>query len=1167
MALTAGRSYRLSVNGSTLSDPDCYLRNSSGAQITYSDDVIGLYPEIAFNASATGSYYLDVGGYSTSLTGSYSVVVTDTTPVDDYAATMATTGTVAVGGSMSGTVNSNGDRDWFRVSLTAGRSYRFNLNGGTLADPTLYLRDSLGAVLAYNDDANGNNSELSFVATSSGAFYLDAGGYNSGTGSYTLLATDTTPDDDYSATTASTGTVAIGGTSTGVIETSADRDWFRVVLSAGVSYQFTLNGGTLADPVLSLRDAAGTQLAANDDFNGLNPQITYTASSSGTFWLDAGGYAATTGSYSIAAVSTTPAPTTDDFLANTSTTGSLAAGTTTTGVINFGGDVDWFRITLSAGSSYRFNLTGNTLTDPYLYLRDATGTTIDFNDDLAIDNLNSQITFAATATGTYYLDARGYGSATGTYTVAATLISIPVPSSDDYAGSAATTGRVAIGGSSSGVINSNADRDWFLVTLQAGRSYRFVVTGSTLYNPELYLRTASGAQISYADDSNGSLSAFVDFACTTAGNYYLDVGSSRDVGVGAYSVQAIDQQPSDDYIATASTTGSVVIGGSSTGVIEASGDRDWFRVALVAGTSYRFNVNGTTLSDPNLHIRDAMGASLAFSNDFNGLNPQITFTALASDNFFLDVGSNSLTGTGAYTVLAASIGLSTDDYSADTTTTGRLAAGRSAGGTIDFDGDRDWYQIALSAGRSYQFNLDGISLSNPMLRLYDSTGGTLLASNDDNGNSRNSQITFTATNAGNYYLEACAVGSLLGSYTLAALDVTSTGNDRIAGLQDSTIRQAVNTSLADNMFSKAELASLLRTAGTGGVTAAELSDFRVIGGQLSSYLSATTRDYLQYIYTAIVNGNTANQWWTAGASSRVALGNLVAGSSELQLNRLVDKWFGGLDLPTNFVGGDTAAGAGSLTFSYAQMTGDLFVNDVNFDDINQGQAGTCYYLAALATLANNNKQTIRDLFRDNGDGTYGVHFYSSTGNDIWVTVNRAVPIVSGQMALASNNTRSLSGEMWVALAEKAYAQANEIGLFNRPSPSPANSFQAIEGGWEDALTHISGRSTIGYSAYYTDSGWTNANNNLTTWNTYRSAAIAALNAGRSLWVASFLDTRDSSGKLNFVGGHAQAIIGFNQATGNFLIANPWGAPSSGYAMTYEASWATIFSVRGVVAWA
>ena len=49
---------------------------------------------------------------------------------DDYAGSTATTGTFSIGGSISGTLETIGDRDWFRVNnLIAGQTYLVDLKG------------------------------------------------------------------------------------------------------------------------------------------------------------------------------------------------------------------------------------------------------------------------------------------------------------------------------------------------------------------------------------------------------------------------------------------------------------------------------------------------------------------------------------------------------------------------------------------------------------------------------------------------------------------------------------------------------------------------------------------------------------------------------------------------------------------------------------------------------------------------------------------------------------------------------------------------------------------------------------------------------------------------------------------------------------------------------
>lgn len=118
---------------------------------------------------------------------------------DDYAASSATTGVLAMNAAISASLESPGDRDWFAVSLTAGIRYVFELKGaatgnGTLGDPALWLLNSAGSTLASNDDASGSlNSRIDFTATTTGVHYLQAvSNAASGVGSYRLSVAGST---------------------------------------------------------------------------------------------------------------------------------------------------------------------------------------------------------------------------------------------------------------------------------------------------------------------------------------------------------------------------------------------------------------------------------------------------------------------------------------------------------------------------------------------------------------------------------------------------------------------------------------------------------------------------------------------------------------------------------------------------------------------------------------------------------------------------------------------------------------------------------------------------------------------------------------------------------------------------------------------------------------
>lgn len=113
---------------------------------------------------------------------------------------------------------------------------------------------------------------------------------------------------------------------------------------------------------------------------------------------------------------------------DSSTTEVLTVGGSRSATLDSVGDHDWYRVSLVAGQSYVFTLTGtggSPLEDPFLELYSPTGALLAIDDD-AGPGINSLLRFTATTTGTYFINARSYASdeqpaTTGGYTVTAAV--------------------------------------------------------------------------------------------------------------------------------------------------------------------------------------------------------------------------------------------------------------------------------------------------------------------------------------------------------------------------------------------------------------------------------------------------------------------------------------------------------------------------------------------------------------------------------------------------------------------------------------------------------------------------------------------------------------------------------------------------------------------------
>ena len=245
----------------------------------------------------------------------------------------------------------------------------------------------------------------------------------------------------------------------------------------------------------------------------------------------------------------------------------------------------------------------------------------------------------------------------------------------------------------------------------------------------------------------------------------------------------------DDFPADTTTTGKVDVGGSVTGNITSASDRDWFRVDLKKDKRYQIDLEGAgtnrgTLTDPTLNaMRDASSNSISGTGNSDsgvGINARTIFTALADGAHYVVAAGNGATGTYTLSVIVLGANGASEadfDFPATTATSGRVEVGASATGNIkNLDDAYDWFRVDLEAGKTYQYDLEGVDtsrgmLDDPYLGLFDGSG-TSLFDDDDDGTGLNSRITHTPATGGTYYLGAARAGTSAGTYTLSVRDIT-----------------------------------------------------------------------------------------------------------------------------------------------------------------------------------------------------------------------------------------------------------------------------------------------------------------------------------------------------------------------------------------------------------
>lgn len=367
------------------------IRNASGTSIATTS--YGTSTTATFQAAVGGTYTVEHNPSSTT-TGAWVLRIADS-GTDDFGDTVATAGTGTIGTTLNGNTQFTGDKDVIAFTTTPNRLYTVTCTSTASYGCTMIVRDAAQTTIVST--SYGTGITTGFLATSAGPYTVELRNYYGYTGTWTLRLTDA-GTDDHGDTAATGSSIAVGAAATaGNIQVVGDKDVFVFNATADTVYRFACTSS--ASYVCNLVARSPSLVTLSTSSYGTSTVVAFKAATTGQHSVEVSGYSTYLGVYSVM-VSTLA----DDHGDTPGLGSSLALGVTRTGNLDYAADVDYFAISLTAGTTYTVTVTAtsiaNTLYDPTLGVVPLTGRS-----------------FTAGSTGTYYLRVSATTFSTGPYSV------------------------------------------------------------------------------------------------------------------------------------------------------------------------------------------------------------------------------------------------------------------------------------------------------------------------------------------------------------------------------------------------------------------------------------------------------------------------------------------------------------------------------------------------------------------------------------------------------------------------------------------------------------------------------------------------------------------------------------------------------------------------------
>jgi hypothetical protein len=510
----------------------------------------------SYTPTADGTLYLRVAPYSSSNTGTYGIVYSETTtrPVVLFNPPnpIALTTDVWANGELTSSIR----EVWYSFTVTSGTAYRVWWN-----DPYGGNSTKTGDVKVSGFYSNGTSiftdvdtawdTARTITATANDTVYLKVIPYSSGSGTFGIVYSDnSTTRPLIPVVLPSTATPLTAGVWTdGSLTSSVSEAWYSFPVISGTEYRVWWNeGGNDGDGSKTLNVAAGAWYSDGTMiFDGVNaawtgvtqlpPTITPTAN--GTVYVRIIPYSSFSSTGTFAITYNADSATMPPVSINPGTPTALTVDTWEDGEITTAGSELWYSFTVTSGTSYRIWLNEAGSSGNGTKTLDITARVF-YTGGTSLGTISSawssSTLFTPTANGTVYIKITGTNSSgTGTFGVAYTTtttrptIIIDLPTTNVTSLTTANTwvnGNIATG-----------EQQWFTFTATTTGSQYIHIALGTLSDMYVQVYDSDGNTVSTEQNIyTSTTNKYISRTVTANQTYYIRIRPYNSTYSGAYKI-------------------------------------------------------------------------------------------------------------------------------------------------------------------------------------------------------------------------------------------------------------------------------------------------------------------------------------------------------------------------------------------------------------------------------------------------------------------------------------------------------------------------------------------------------------------------------------------------------------------------------------------------------